>query len=309
MPNIFYLNDSLPKQPSGGANVVALFGRMVSEYKKLHENTILELAPYWVTRDCVENVTICSMPLMHLLRQFKNNPTLFTYASKLVRGYPPLIIQEEQLAGDPELVMDCMCDSHDAHYLLVAQKMDMIAASLPVEAGLCSDILDIVLTDLQRNTRKQKQINNWYVENSQAITQLLTPPLPPKTEPWNRLTKMLERRGKIFYSKIFEDDWNHLGSEIQRLVVQRFEDALNGNLLFPAKDTNKNIVKPDEHDRSSKVHELRQIGSGFRIYFECDNDAIYLALFASKTIHHGKDQKADFKYAKTVVDRLRKGIR
>jgi hypothetical protein len=105
---------------------------------------------------------------------------------------------------------------------------------------------------------------------------------------------------------MFEDDWKTLGLETQRLVVCRFEDALNGGLLFPANNNNKNIVKQDEKDRTSKVHELRQIGNGFRIYFECDTDAIYIALYASKTYHHGKDQEADFRLAKTIVERLRR---
>ena len=139
---------------------------------------------------------------------------------------------------------------------------------------------------------------------------MLTPPLPPKVEPWERLLTILGSSGRIVeYSKGFKKDWDYLGNELQQLIVQRFEDALNGGLLFPAKNTNKKIVKPDEKDKTSKVHELRHLGTGFRVYFECDDDAIYIALYGSKTIHHGKDQEADFKIAKAIAERLRKGIR
>lgn len=68
------------------------------------------------------------------------------------------------------------------------------------------------------------------------------------------------------------------------------------------------IVKPDQKDKTSKVHELRQKGDGFRVYFECDANAIYLALYGTKVYHHGANQDADFRIAKTVVERMRKGV-
>ena len=166
----------------------------------------------------------------------------------------------------------------------------------------------MVLKDVQADRETTKQIPNWHIDNSESIAILLTPPLPSVTEPWDRFMNLLGRHGKVVCSKLFKDDWNTLGSELQQLIVRRFEDALNGGLLFPANSNNMNIVKPDQWDRSSKVHELRHVGNGFRIYFECDADTIYIVLYGSKTIHHGKNQESDFRLAKKVVERLRQGI-
>lgn len=302
------MNDCLPEQPEGGENIGELFREMVLNYKDLHKNELLDLAQHWVTRDYADNVTLCNVTLRNLLGQLKSNPTLFAYASKLVGSSSPLIYEEEQLAGDPELEQEFLCNERDAHYLLIAHKLDMIAASLPVEEKLCCNILKLMLKDIPDENGTVKEVPNWYVRNNQDIIQQLTPPLPPKSEPWNRLIDMLRRRGKVVYSKEFKDDWDILGSVLQQLVVQRFEDALNAGLLYPANNGNMDIVKPDQVDKTSKVHELRQKGTGIRVYLECDADAIYIALYGSKTVHHGKDQAADFKLAKTIVSRLRQGI-
>ena len=308
MPVRFYLNDCLPEQPSQGKDVALLFQNLVLKYKELHKNELLDLSQHWVTSDFVDNVTICGMTLRSLLVQLKSNPTLFGYASRLVENNTPLRFEEEQLIGDLELSQKCLCNDLDAHMLLVAQKLNMIAATLPVESCFCVDVLDLELKDNQKEEITIKQIPNWHIDNSKSIIKLLAPPLASVAEPWNRLLDVLGRHGKVVYSNLFKQDWDTLGSKLQQLIVQRFEDALNGGLLFPANSRNMNIVKPDKWDRTSKVHELRQKGSGFRIYFECDVDAIYIALYGSKTIHHGKDQRADFRYAKIVVERLRQGI-
>lgn len=308
MPVRFYLNDSLPEQPTEGKDVGELFKSLVLGYKELHKIEVLNLAQHWTTSDYVDNVTLCSMTLRSLLVQLKSNPTLFTYASKLVGNEIPLKFEEEQLAGDKELTQECMCNDCDAHMLLLAQKLNMIAATLPVDPRLCNDVLDLVIKDVQTGEESVRQIHNWHIENSETIAKLLTPPLPPVTEPWERLMNLLGRHGKVVCSNIFKQDWEKLGSELQQMIVSRFEDAINGGLLFPANNGNMNIVKQDQKDPTSKVHELRHVGIGFRVYFECDPDAIYIALYGSKTIHHGKDQDADFRFARTVVERMRKGI-
>ncbi len=308
MPVKFYLNDSLPDQPEQGKDVADLFRNLVIKYKELHKNDLLDLSQHWATSDYVDNVTLCSMTLRSLLVQLKSNPTLFTYASKLVESNTPLKYEEDQFSGDLELNQECLCNDCKAHMLLVAQKLNMIAATLPVEPRFCNDVLDLVIKDVQNEEETIKQIPNWHIDNSDEIAKLLTPPLPPVTEPWNRLMDLLRRHGKVYCSNMFKQDWDSLGIELQQLIVQRFEDAINGGLLFPANNNNMNIVKQDQKDRTSKVHELRQVGNGFRVYFECDADAIYIALFGSKTIHHGKDQDADFRFAKAVVERMRQGI-
>ena len=164
-----------------------------------------------------------------------------------------------------------------------------------------------MLKDIRENEETTKEIPNWHIRNNEAIIQILTPQLTPKTEPLNRLVDLLKRRGQVVYSKEFKDDWDNIGSALQQLVVKRFEDALNAGLLFPANNGNMDIVKSDQVDKTSKVHELRQRGTGLRVYFECDSDVIYIALYGSKTVHHGKDQAADFKLAKAIVSRLRQG--
>lgn len=307
MSNEFFLNDSLPERPENGADVVELFRDLVTKYQIMRQNEVLNLAPSWVTSDVVDNVTLCGVNLKTLLGHLKSERIIFQYASRLVTGGVPIIYREPELAGDKEMEQDYQCNGRNAHKLLVAQELSMIAATIPVENALCSDLLDLVYTDPGTKIMTIKQIHNWYINNTATIIQLLTPPLPTNDHPWQRLLELLKQHGKVVYSSIFAKDWKTLGLETQQLIVGRFEAALNGGLLFPANNHNKKIVKQDEKDKTSKVYELRQKGNGFRVYFECDADTIYIALYASKTYHHGKDQEADFRLAKTIVDRLKQG--
>lgn len=307
MSQRFFLNDCLPAQTANGVNVATLFRDMIIGFQALHQNKTIDVDQNWTTSDTVDGVTLCGVTLKALLGKLKTERELYPYASRLVTNSMPIIYEEEQIADDAETRLDFRCCGRGAHCLLLAQKMNMIAATMPVEQTLCADSLNLIYTDPNSGNQTIKEIVNWYIANSGYIVNLLTPPLPTPNEPWNRLIAILNQHGQVVYSKSFEKDWKRLGSELQQLVVRRFEDALNAGLLYPANNHNMDIVKSDQKDRTSKVHELRQKGTGFRVYFECDEDAIFLALYASKTIHHGANQEADFRLAKAIVARLRTG--
>lgn len=305
MSTRFYLNDCLPPQPQNGENVVVAFRELVMKFKELSKNKNLDIEQSWTTRDVVDNVLLCGMGLRQLLCELKSNRELYSYASRLVSNGVPIIYQEDELAGDADLQLAFLFHDRDAHHLLMAQKLDMIAASISVEKALNADNLELIYTNPTTGVQTKKTVTNWYVGNNDFITHLLTPPLPPTTAPWERLIALLSKHGEVKWSESFKEDWDQLGSGIQKLIVGRFEDALNGGLLFPANGNNINILKPDQKDRTSKIHELRQKGDGFRVYLECDTDAIYLALFGTKTYHHGANQESDFRIAKTEAQRLR----
>ena len=314
MSRRFYLNDCLPAQVQNGTDVVKLFRNMVADYRDMHRNSALDLEPSWVMSNVVDNVTLCGVSLRNALAQLKiTDRELCGYASRLVTNSPLISYEEQQMTDDAELQMNFEFNGRNAHNLVVAQKLDMITASLPVEKNLCVDHLELVFTDSTSGNQLQRDIDNWFVDenaggNTAIIVQMLTPPLPSKSQPMNRLTALFELHGMVKYSKEFMKDWDKIGSEKQKLIVGRFEDALNAGLLFPANGNNMDIVKPDQKDKTSKVHELRQKGDGFRVYLECDKDTIFIALYGTKTNHHGADQEADFRLAKTIVERMRKDI-
>lgn len=311
----FYLNDCLPAQVQNGTDVVNLFRDMVLDYRDMHKNQALGLEPLWMMSDSVNNVTLCGVALKDVLAQLKKTEhELYGYASRLVTSGALIAYEEDQLADDVELQQNFEFNGRNAHNLLVAQKCNMIVASPFVENELCVNKLQLVYTAPVTGVQTKKEIDNWYVdkksgiENTAFIIQILTPPLPSKEQPLERLTALLGKNGKVRYSDMFKKDWDKLGIEIQKLIVKRFEVAINAGLLYPANDKNMDIVKPDQKDKTSKVHELRQKGDGFRIYFECDVDAIYIALYATKGYHHGADQEADFRIAKSMVECMRKEL-
>ncbi len=315
MSRKFYLNDCLPAQVQNGTDVVVLFRNMVVDYREMHKNPSLRLEPSWVTNDFVDNVMLCGVGLKDILARLKmGDRELSGYASRLVTSGSQIDYEEQQLAGDEELQQRFEFNGRNAHNLLVAQKLDMIAASLPVENDLFVDQLGLIYIDTASGNQIQREIYNWYVGNqvgignTAVIVRLLTPSLAPESKPIDKLRALLKQYGTVKISKEFMRDWDKLGSLKQKLVMGRFEDAINAGLLFPANSNKMDIVKPDQKDKTSKVYELRQKGDGFRVYFECDDDAIFIALYGTKTYHHGADQDADFRLAKTIVNRIRQGI-
>lgn len=305
MSTRFFLNDCLPPRPQNGVNVVDAFRDLVKQFMELRKNKNLDLEQSWTTSDTVDNVVLCGMGLRQLLGMLKSERELYSYATRLVSNGIPIIYREAELAGDADLMLTFLFNGRDAHHLLIAQKLDMIAASMLVEGSLSANSLQLISTHPTTGVQTIKTVTNWHVGNNAYITHLLTPPLPPLTAPWDRLIAMLGQHGEVKWSDSFKEDWDKLGSGIQQLIVGRFEDALNGGLLFPANGNNTNILKPDQKDKTSKIYELRQKGDGFRVYLECDKDVIYLALYGTKTYHHGSDQEADFRIAKTEAQRLR----
>lgn len=303
MATRFYLNDCLPQQCTNG-DIYERFYALVDVFKELRKTEGLDIDNFWTLADFHWQTSICQVPLKDIIMR-NSNPMTRTFLQKLVGEGTPLSVQSNVL-GSNQNVVSCLFHNRDAHNLLLAHNAGMIAASVLAEKELETDVLRLNLKDAN-GTDSVVDVENLHENNRPHIETILAQPLPPDSQPLERLKALFGNGKTVHASTAFYQDWKSFGIEMQKYIVTKFEDAKNAGVLFPAKH-NPPLMKRDEKDATSNVHELRSIGSGIRIYLECDASTLYIALYNNKGNYTGKDQDADFRRAKKVIERMRKGM-
>lgn len=308
MAHKFYLNDCLPDKCAEG-DIFVIFRDFVLEYRRMRSIKQLDLDQRWTLKDYASNTVIAGVPLCDLIKYYKSERDFYSYASSLVNGNPTLSEIESDMSEAPELQNKYTFNGREARSLLVAKLADMTIATVPIEKSVLCDPLKLNLTDVT-GAASTLDVRNWYGKNREDIIKLFTPPLPPETEPLERLQALFGLDKTVLLSQPFIDKWERLGTNIQSQIVDRFETAYNANLLFPAvEDTNREfpILKRDQVNAQSGVYELRFKTSGIRVYLECDSNTLYLALYGNKGAYKGEKQNADFRQAREIVTRMREG--
>lgn len=309
MATRFYLNDCLPQQCVQG-NVFDGFRNLVITFKELRGKEALNIERFWTLADYSSNLCICQVSLKNLINS-NSDPTIKAYMWKLVGENIPISFAETSLESNPRIGFRCTFNMRNAHNLLVAKEADMIAASISVEPNLEKDKLQLLLDDGNGNI-STSELDNLYAGNAAYIEKILTPPLPPVEQPLERLKVMFGLEKSVHVSDEFLLKWNSLGLEMQKYIVGKFDDALKADLLFPARDDDGKVfplIKRDQVDSTSRVHELRIKGfGGVRIYLECDEKTLYIGLYNVKGRYSGDAQSADFRRAKILIARMRQGL-
>lgn len=304
MATRFYLNDCLPQQCTNG-DIYKRFYALVDVFRDLRNTEGLDIDNFWTLADYAWETEICQVPLMDIINR-GTNPMQRAYMQKLVNEKLPLSTIEPSFLGNPLIEKEFRFNERNAHNLLVAHEAAMLSASVLAEKELEADTLQLLHTE-DDDTKTIIQIDNLHEHNSTHIAEILAPPLPSEHQPLERLKALFGNGRTVHASTAFYQDWKSFGIEMQKYIVTKFEDAKNAGVLFPAKH-NPPLLKRDEKDANSNVHELRSIGSGIRIYLECDASTLYIALYNNKGNYTGKDQDADFRRAKKVIERMRKGM-
>lgn len=307
MAKKFYLNDCLPQKCETG-DVYSMFKDLVIAFRNLRQKEILNIDRFWTLADSPYSTKICQVPLKKLIDD-NAAPSLRAYMWKLVSEGISIASMANDFEGSAQLTLDSKFNERDAHNLLLAKEVGMIAASVPAEEAIVTDKLQLTLTDKDGKVTTC-EIDNLHPSNESYIESILTPPLPSSNQPLDRLKVLFGIDKVVHASEIFISKWNTLGLERQRYIVSKFEDALHADLLFPAKsDEGKDfpLMKRDDVDTMSAVHELRSKGTGVRVYFECDGSTLYIGLYNVKGKYTGDDQSKDFRRAKAIIARMRQG--
>lgn len=296
MPVQFYFNDCLPATTS--EDIYKVVRDYIVSFMRLSGTPGLNVAG-WYTEAEYYLMKICSVPLSKIVEQIADRDIKQTAIGIFARAQKiDVLLESADADGSLDIYARAEFNGKEATNLLIAAKNDLISASLPLADYLKTDCLTINVSS-DEHTHELK-IDNWYGDNSRFIIDNYIP--HPETGSLDSLVEVFGRDKKVRISKEFSNSWYYLGSRLHKSIIDRFKVALERELLFPAR-ADDDVVKYDEN--GTHVYELRH-KSGYRIYFECDSDIIYIGLYSSKSKPSGSDQSSDFKRAHFIISTIRK---
>lgn len=187
----------------------------------------------------------------------------------------------------------------DANNLFIAYKEGWCIASIPIIA----EVMVSPITVIGKQDSKNVNINNWYAKNSYEIKQIEYAGLE-ETEQIIKILPYYFEEKQVTFSNEFESQFKDPNCAVRSNVVNRLLDAYKSDLLFPAK-ADDNIVKKCDGEENEGTYELRQKGSGMRVYFYCDDQRLILASLHTKAEYASKaDQTRDICHASKIIGEI-----
>lgn len=295
MPVQFYFNDCLPATTS--EDIHKVIRDFLTSFIQLAKTPGLNVTG-WYTEDEYHLLKVCSVSISKIVEQIADRDIKQTAIGIFARARKiDILLESADADGSLDIYARSEFNGKKATNLLIAAKNDLISASLPLADYLMTDCLTInVISD--ENTHELK-IDNWYGDNSKFIIDKYIP--HPEIGSLDSLVEVFGRDKKVRISEEFSNSWYYLGSRLHKSIIDRFKVAMKRELLFPAR-ADDDVVKYNEN--GTNVYELRH-KSGYRIYYECESDVIYIGLYATKSKPSGSDQSSDFKRAHFIISSMR----
>lgn len=287
----FYFNEILPK--TSESNIQLVFEETIRQIAILAGKTELGLTRPIITGDLPENILICGKSLATLIDACSNRD-LRTEAQFIFTQN--LIVSHENSLHD-DIINELLNASYtfydkDAINLAIAFHMQWPLISLPLANYLKQDVLIV-----QSKKAENLNVPNYY---SQKDTTYIEKWFIDKN---NEGAKGLELLKTLFVEKgsiltnTFQKNWNNAPELLQKLTINRFKLAIKNGMIFPVKHDD-DLIKKCEVKGKDPVYELRQKGSGLRVYFGyASNGQIILASLHTKAESIGREQSIDINSA------------
>lgn len=295
----FYLNDCLPA--TSCKDIHNVFCEFLKSFTKLATTQGLDVSG-WYIEGSYAILKVCSVPISRIVEQIPDRDLKQAALNIFARANViDVLLTDSEISDDSDIYAKAEFNGLDATNLLVAAKSDLISASIPVADFLKQDQLAITISS--DDGIHEMRIDNWYGENSTYILDKYIP--NPEDGSLDKLIAVFGRDKSVYVSDEFSNDWGYLGHTFHETIIKRFKTALDHGLLFPA-SADDEIVKYDRN--ATNVYELRHIPMGWRIYFECDEDKIFIGRYATKSNPKGCDQSADFNRTSHIIASMRTSV-
>lgn len=299
MTTTFYFNELLPPQTE--LNVVSVFEHTV--IKAAHLIKKLGMTMPIITSDTSDKLRICGTPLHEVINSSSNRNVqmlgwqLFTH-NNTISKYETTLEPEDY---EPILEGNYVFDDQDATNLALAQIMDWPLLSMPLSEALQQDTLTLTSATIN----DIEVVNYFAQEDTTFIEKWINEKMVANLEGLAKL-KVLLGVERIIVDEDFEKEWNAAIIQHQDIAYKRFELCCDRDILFPVRADDVTVQK-DEVKGTPDVYELRQIGSGVRVYFGYNDDGtkMVLAGFSTKAGAKGVEQNADIVRAQ---GRIRKAL-
>lgn len=298
----FYFNSNLPEYYTG--NLYEDFDNLMLKFIFLLNDKNLPINGYIATNNQPSTIFICGKTLKSLIDNFKiaekdkykeHRKKLYSFFTR----YPiDVDVRIEDVFTEEDLNSSIQFHGRDATDLFIASKLKYYFMSLPLDATLKVDSLEILV-----NETVLKNVN-WHGLNTKNLIRRIT-----EDEMINDanlfILKYLFDDNDCIMSGSFVDKFKLSSPDLQKFIISLFDKALQSGLLFPARGDDK-IVKKCEADN---VYELRNHAyGGIRIYFRCVDNKIFIGDMGTKSSYKGDSQSNDITHAGKLMDELGKSI-
>ncbi len=295
----FFLNDVLPQKSD--RDIQAAFEQMVCMTTLLAKKPDLKLTRPIITAVPPNSIIICGITLSRLIESCANRDVRtaaqFLFTQNLIASHENALSEKDQ---EELLEKGYKFQGEDAINLMIAHRMSWPLLSIPLAEYLEHDTLDI----LNEGGNTISAINYYAQEDISFIERWLFEKANQGADGLTRFKGLFEKHG-ITITPSFEKNWNNAPVELQQIAFERFKAALRKDMLFPIRKDD-DLIKKCEVKRNVSVYELRQLGSGLRIYFGYQDDgSIIMAGLHTKAESDGKEQTADINKAAREISKAK----
>jgi len=293
----FYFNECLPSI----SDVITLqnhFENSLKEFSKLVKDKSLKIDNGIITHILPQNMVIQGVRFEQLLNNISDKDCrkdAYFYFTRypieancsIDESFENKLIEEEHIFS-----------GLDATNLVIAYNMEWFLYTLPVNESLKKDQLIIT------SNKVSLSLHNWYGEqrSSSYIRQQLIKLNAHIDSTFDKL-KLLFR--KCYVSNSFEKHFRSSHPDVQRLIVEKFEEAQNNNMIFPIQ-SDDNLIKKCQGKGNENTYELR-FGSfgGIRVYFGTEDEAVFIGGMGKKSSSVGEEQSSDINRASKEIIKLK----
>lgn len=293
----FYFNECLENR--FGKNLQEMLEEMILRFVTLQKDKDLGIEPGIITQNMPSETNVCGTDLSVLVNAITDRD-LKRAALRCFTKYPiDSYTLHEELFNDELALEEFYFEGIDATNLLIAFKMNWILFSLPLHQQLEQDTIEI------NSIESRVSVHNWYGNNNDYIVGRIAQISDLTEEALTRL-KYIFRDKKCVLSPAFMDAYKRSAPDEQNSISQKFKDAQQALLLFPAV-SDDNIVKLCQGVGSGDLYELRlRPFGGIRVYFTSDEDTLYIGGMGKKSQYKGGAQSADMSRAAHEILKLKK---
>ena len=287
----FYFNEILPEKSE--IDVQWAFEQTVRQIALLSGKTELELTRPIITGTSLNNILICGKSLTALIDACPNRDLRTEAQFIFTQNF--IALHENALPIDTvNSLLEASYTLHKkgAMNLAIAYHMKWPLVSLPLADYLKQNELTI-----ESDVAGELSIPNYYAQQDTSyIERWLLDKANEGAEGLDLLKSLFDEKGVVI-TNTFYKNWNDAPEILRKLAINRFKLAIDNKMIFPVK-SDDDLIKKCEVKGNESVYELRQQGSGLRIYFGyTTNGHIILASLHTKAKSIGREQTIDINSA------------
>lgn len=287
----FYFNEFLPERSE--CDILQVFEQAIRQIVLLIGKAELKLTRPIITGTLPNSIMICGKSLATLIEACPNRDirteAQFIFTQNLIVSHEnalPLDIVDKILEASYTFM------GKEALNLAIAYHMKWPLLSLPLADSLKQNELIV-----ESITEEKLSIPNYYAQQDTSYIEKWLIGKENEGVEGLDLLKSLFVEKDVVLTNTFKKNWEAAPEVLRKLAINRFKLAIDNKMIFPVR-YDDDLIKKCEVKSNECVYELRQKGSGLRVYFGYSADGqIILASLHTKAESIGREQTTDINSA------------